>query len=158
MNVVIRRARSTYTGTPGRLRTDQGFECDTLELPWKDNKRGESCIMAGTYMGWIWHSPTLGRDVIRLEDRNGRKDCMIHNGTWAGDVMADIDGDGHAGDLLTQVHGCTLTGRGYGEILRKDGGAQFGIMHSRDTLAELVAHLGPGYHSFTYVWEPGAEP
>lgn len=158
MNVIIRRGISTPTGTPGNLRTDSGFACDTLELPWKDNRRGESCITPDTYMGWIWQSPSMGRAVVRLEDKHGRKDCLIHNGNFAGDTLADIDGDGEAGDLMTHVHGCTLVGMGYGLVRRKDGEMQWGVLSSKDTLARLIDHLGPGHHSFTYIWQPGCAP
>jgi hypothetical protein len=158
MKVIIRRSKCMPTGTVGRLVAEGGFACDTLELPWKDNQRGMSCIKDDSYIGWIWHSPTLGRPVIRLEDKHGRKDCLIHNATWAGDVSLDLDGDGNAGDLITQVHGCTAVGMGYGMIQRKDGEQQFGILSSKDTLARLVEHLGAGQHTFIYVWDAGCEP
>jgi len=158
MDAIIRRGLSAPTGTPGQLRTANGFACDTLELPWKDNLRGQSCIIADTYVGWIWQSPSMGRAVIRLEDKHGRQDCLIHNGNFAGDVMADVDGDGQAGDLTTQVHGCTLVGMGYGMIRRADGELQWGVLSSKDTLARLIQHMGPGIHSFTYVWQGGCSP
>jgi len=155
----IRRGKSQPWGTPGKLVSNAGFMCDTLELPWRNNLRGVSCIVApDSYIGYPWESPTLGRTVIRLIDKNGRKDCLLHNGTWAGDTGLDIDGDGKAGDLVTQVHGCTLVGRGFGMIQRPDGAMQMGIYKSKDTLAELIKHFGPGQHSFLYLWDPGCEP
>lgn len=158
MKIIIRRRKSGSDGTPGRLVTDAGFACDTLELPWKDNQRGMSCVKPDSYLGWIWGSPSMGRPVIRLEDKHGRRDCLIHNGNFAGDVTIDLDGDGGAGDLITQVHGCTLVGMGYGDIARPDGELQFGILSSKDTLARLVDHLGPGQHTFIYTWDEGCEP
>lgn len=158
MKGVITRGTQADTGTPGRLILEDGFSCDTLELPWRDNQRGLSCIRPApggepeTYLAWIWQSPSMGRPVVRLEDKHGRKDCLVHNGTWAGDVMLDVDGDGEAGDLITQVHGCTLVGMGFGMIQRKDGKMQWGVLSSKDTLAKLVAHLGDGMHELTYRW------
>lgn len=154
----VRRDKSQAWGTPGQLVTQDGFVCDTLELPWRDNRRGESCIVADSYSGWVWASPSLKRLVVRLENKHGRMDCLMHNGTWAGDTLVDVDGDGHGGDLITQVHGCTLVGRGYADIARPDGKLQRGILHSKDTLAELVAHLGPGTHTFMYLWNDGCAP
>lgn len=124
--------------------------CDTLELPWKDNERGVSCITADSYIGWIWHSPSMGRPVVRLEDKHGRRDCLIHNGNFAGDVDAG---------LITQVHGCTEVGMGYGVIPTPDGkGTQWGVLSSKDTLARLINHLGSGQHEFIYSWDVGCEP
>lgn len=154
---IIRRKKGQDWGTPGTLRSDRGFVCDTLELPWKNNQRGVSCIIADTYMGWLWQSPTMGRTVVRLEDKHGRRDCLIHNGNWAGDTSIDDNLDGVA-DYITQINGCTLVGMGYAMIERKDGALQMGILSSKPMLAKLVEHLGPGHHTFTYVWEDGAAP
>ncbi|WP_045739420.1 DUF5675 family protein [Xanthomonas sp. MUS 060] len=63
---------------PGELvaTNDAGhaFTCDTLELPWQDNAPGVSCIMNDHYSATIWHSDHLDCDVLRLEDKHGRKD------------------------------------------------------------------------------------
>lgn len=158
MIATVRRGLSLPWGTPGKLVTSRGFACDTLELPWRDNRRGESCIIADAYNGWLWDSPMLKRTVVRLENKHGRQDCLIHNGNFAGDTLLDIDGDGHGGDLVTNVHGCTLVGVGYGDIQNKAGEMQRGILHSKDTLAELVEHLGPGTHTFIYLWNDGCQP
>lgn len=158
MKVKVLRSRSLIHGTPGRLTTENGFSCDTLELPWEDNKRGISCIKAGIYKGWLWESPTMHRTVVRLEDKNGRKDCLLHNANFAGDQTIDVDYDG-VPDEFTQIHGCTAVGMGYGLVSRPDTKAmQMGILSSKDTLARLVAHLGPGTHEFEYAWEEGANP
>lgn len=142
-------------GTPGTLRTEKGFSCDTLELPWAGNRRGVSCIMSDIYLAWLWYSPTMHRMVVRLEDKHGRKDCLIHNGNFAGDQELDENQDGKP-DLFTQIHGCTEVGRGFDEIALPDGsGKQTGILRSKDTLAELVAHLGDGTHQFEYQWAEG---
>lgn len=154
---IIRRKKGQPWGTPGTLRSDRGFACDTLELPWKNNQRGVSCIIADTYMGWVWQSPTMGRAVVRLEDKHGRRDCLIHNGNWAGDTSIDDNIDGKP-DFVTQIHGCTEVGQGFGMIVRPDGTPQMGILSSKPTLALLVAHLGAGHHTFTYQWEDGCEP
>lgn len=143
--VLRRRDLTGPLGTPGALVLENGFRCDSLELEWANNARGKSCILPGpsdaepqTYRGRVWWSPTLERLVIRYEDKNQRKDCLVHNGNFAART-ADLDGDGVA--EVTQVHGCTEVGRGYGEILRKDGRKQWGIKVSGPTLADLVASL-----------------
>ena len=131
INGVIFRGQESKDGTPGVLTLDNTFTCDTLELPWRNNQRGVSCIRPDTYRGWVWESPTMGHKVIRLEDKNGRADCLIHNGIWAGDTL---EGE------TTHVHGCTLVGHGYGVITWK-GVTQWGIYDGIKTLADLIESL-----------------
>ena len=158
---IVVRQRSSPTGTPGSLVLGM-FACNTLELPWHDNKKGVSCIVADSYRGRVWFSPTMNRNVIRLEDKHGRADCLIHAGNFAADQI-DLDGDG--APEITQVHGCTEVGRGYGDILRKDGKTQWGIKSSGVTLVALIELLADplepsGYHEveITYTWDKGCEP
>ncbi len=169
----ILRRKFTDFGTPARVTLDDGWHCDSLELPWASNQRGISCIKADTYRGWLWWSPKFRRWVIRLEDKHGRFDCLLHNGNFAGDASKG---------LLTQVQGCTLIGRGYADIgmpnhgegythLDVLDGTQFGISASRVTLDELIRQLGGDLTLpkdqkqpddtdvlVTYRWEEGARP
>lgn len=154
------RQRSTPLGTAGTLVLENGFHCDTQELPWHDNERGVSCTMADIYHGRVWWSPTLKRHVIRFDDKNGRKDCLIHNGNFAADAV-DQDGDG--APEVTQVHGCTEVGRGYGEIQRPDGRIQHGVLNSAVTLKALIDNLEDaeqpgGFHEveIAYEWAEGS--
>jgi hypothetical protein len=171
VNGSVVREKSKPLGTPGSMRLDNGFSCDTLELPWHNNERGKSCTLADSYHGTVWHSPMLKRLVIRLDDKNGRRDCLVHNGNFAADE-ADIDGDGAS--EVTQVHGCTEVGRGYGSIMRKDGKMQWGILGSGKTLQELIDSLrdeprpvvvmpdgfAKGFNSvlLVYSWKEGCAP
>lgn len=162
------RKRSTPLGTPGHLAMPL-FACETLELPWHNNERGRSCTAPGVDRGKVWYSPTLKRLVIRYADRNSRQNCLIHNGNWAAEER-DIDGDGVP--EITQIHGCTEVGNGYGDILRKDGRTQWGIKLSGAVLAALIDSLecdvaqadtvidGKGYHDvqIAYSWADGCEP
>jgi hypothetical protein len=168
------RGESTPFGTPGRMALENDFRCDTLELGWHNNERGKSCTKADTYRGKVWWSPSLKRLVIRFEDKHGRKDCLVHNGNFAGEER-DIDGDGAA--EVTQIHGCTLVGVGHGDVQRKDGKMQFGIKQSGSTLAALIESLrvkdlseadtviemnsdGHGFHDveIQYRWGDGCAP
>lgn len=169
----VLRQRSTPLGTPGRLTMDNGFVCDTQELAWHDNERGKSCTAPGVDKGKVWYSPTLKRLVIRFEDRNGRKDVLIHHGNFAADAQ-DLDGDGQ--QEVSDVHGCTETGLGFGEVMRKDGKMQWGIKNSGATLKGLIDSLRcdpaeadtvvevdgvqQGFHDveITYEWAEGAAP
>lgn len=152
MEIFVKRNKSTDDGTPGKLTVPEiNFSCDTLELPWRNNKRGESCIIPDTYSATPWFSPTLKVNVLRLEDKHGRKDCLVHNGNFAGDEKKG---------KKTQVHGCTEVGRGYAQIALPDNKEkkQFGICSSKPTLKELVEAVGEGPHTITYTWNEGCEP
>lgn len=159
INGSIVRQQSTPEGTPGALILENGFNCNTLELPWKNNQRGVSCTDVGTDHGRVWFSPTMNRLVIRYADRNGRFDCLIHTGNWAGEAPGD----------RTDVHGCTLVGYGYGMIERPDGVQQWGILRTREALKALLQSLlTPGadpalpesYEDVVieYRWAEGCEP
>lgn len=157
MKVQVTRNPSTHSGTPGWLRTEEEFTCNTLELPWKENKKGLSCIEAGTYFGKVEYHSKYGHDIIRLEDKNGRKGILFHNGTFAGDVEVDADHDSQP-DYVSQVQGCIEVGDNFALMTRKDGKQQLGIVHSVATLTKLTAHLGPGRHEFLFQWAEGCAP
>lgn len=152
IQVVRSTSKTSPDGTPGQLDSGEGFTCDTLELQWNDNERGTSCIKPApndepeTYTASIWHSDNLGRDVVRLENKYGRFDCLLHNATWAGEATGET----------TQIHGCTAVGKGYAKVTRPDGVAQFGILHSKNTIDALVAHIkeqvGDAQFTVTYSW------
>ena len=148
----IVRQKSTIHGTPGTLTTSAGFQCDTLELPWEDNKSGISCIMTDIYGATIWNSPTLDRDVVRLEDKHGRKDCLLHNANWGGEGVGDV----------TQIHGCTAIGSGYGDLQNSKGNMQFAILNSGKTLDKLIAHIKEfaedSPFTVAYYWAEGCAP
>ena len=154
IQIVRSKSRMTAEGTPGSLDSGMGFTCDTLELEWNNNAPDTSCIMPApedppeTYNASIVMSPHLGREVIRLEDKNGRTGIEIHNGNFAGEAPGDI----------SQVLGCTEVGKGYGQITRPVDGAvtQFGIMNSVVTLTALIEHIKANVpdnaFTVTYSW------
>ena len=153
MNITITRKQSTSSGTPGNLTAVNPagdiFTCATLELPWQDNTPGISCIINDSYSASIWHSDHLDCDVLRLQDKHGRQNCLIHCGNFAGDVSQGME---------TQVHGCTLVGSRYGALANDDGSAQMAILNSRATLAQLIEFVGAGEHTIDYQWTHGCEP
>jgi hypothetical protein len=165
----VLRQQSTNDGTPGVLTLENLFTCDTLELPWENNERGRSCIITDTYRAALWRSPHLGssnhkmvkradgtefdlyRMVYRFEDKHGRKDCLVHNANFAGEVTVGEE---------TQLHGCTAPGRGYGDLWRTDGVArkQFAILASVRTLEDLIIACAGEDLELTYRWAEGCEP
>lgn len=89
--------------TYSRIRTDSGFHCFGLELPWRGNENDISCIPEGKYDGYIRYSPNQKRDVITLRDVPDRTWINIEVGNYTrnilgclivGDGIRDIDNDG----------------------------------------------------------------
>lgn len=158
LQAVVTRRKSTDFGTPGELQVYMGdlvpvFTCDTLEKQWAGNKSGVSCTKADTYLCKRVFSEHFGKQIWRLEDKHGRVACEIHNGNFAGNESLGYE---------TQVHGCTLVGRGYAQVERNDGkkpSPQYGIINSKVTLlALMVATKDADELEILYQWADGCAP
>lgn len=107
MEVKIVRTFPSDKQTLGKLFVINGdmieFECHTLELTWKDNKKDVSCIPTGTYRikkrfsekyKEHWHVQDVPeRDMILIHFGNFNKDtrgCIL-----VGLGLADINKDGY---------------------------------------------------------------
>lgn len=89
-------------GTNGTLRADGMFLCFTIELPWKENLRGISCIPEGRYRLETRYTPHRGNH-IHVQNVPGRSLILLHPASHA----------------LTDLQGCIapvfrLTGQGKG--------------------------------------------
>lgn len=81
----ITRTRSLKTCTVGTLHiqtTNLVWRCKTLELPWLDNKPGESCIPAGKYVCRRVKSSKFG-ETFQVCDVPGRVGILFHAGNSA---------------------------------------------------------------------------
>lgn len=91
-------------GTWGVLMIPQQYECQTIELPWRDNKPNISCLPLGDSYRLIWDkSPKFQRMMFLIaEDIPDRGGFRVHSGNFAGDI-----------DKGFQSHslGCPLLGR-----------------------------------------------
>ena len=77
--------------TLGTMFDDAGEKvCETLELPWRGNQRGISCIPEGTYECKLAHSPSRGYAVYWLQNVPGRQDVQIHIGNFPKDIRGCI--------------------------------------------------------------------
>ena len=73
----------------GRL-TYKGFQCFTLELPYKDNQRNISCIPpASGYVGRKHVSPKNG-ECISINNVFHRTHIQIHKGNFTSDIEGCI--------------------------------------------------------------------
>ena len=105
MELLIER---TYgdNGTNGDLSVDGSPRCHTIELPWKNNQHGISCIPEGRYKLTKNQSAHLGRTLL-INDVPERSECLVHA----------------ANNALLELRGCiapvtTLTGEGTGDASR----------------------------------------
>ena len=112
--------------TLGKLVLADGWECYTLELPWRRNERRKSCIPDGSYRLARRESPLITR-ITRDEFREGyevvpvadRSHIMLHHGNWA-----------------RNSDGCILVGR---EPTAIQG--ELGVPNSLATFRELMKRL-----------------
>jgi len=78
--------------TEGELYVDGELICLTLEHPWRDNKKGISCVPEGEY-------------------RLSKFESIKHPNTYHVDNVPDRTGIlFHVGNGLGDTHGCILTG------------------------------------------------
>lgn len=119
MHIVITRNKNEDKQTLGNL-SCRNFKCYTLELPWKNNKRGVSCIPVGKYKVVKRSSEKYGNH-LHILDVKGRSFILIHSGNYH-----------------TQIQGCILVGDNLVDI-NKDGYKD--VTNSTKTLEKLVNML-----------------
>ena len=116
MMLTIKRIASRADGMFGVLLAEDVPFALTLERPWRDNRKGESCIPSGRYLCTRVNSPKFG---LTWEVRNvpDRSHILFH-----------------AGNVWQDSHGCILVGEAYRTW--SDGSTSIG--DSRAGLAELM--------------------
>lgn len=87
MKLILRRSEYKDDVTLGELLQDNKHLCYTLEEPWKDNKRGISCIPTGNYICRP-HDGSKFKDVWQICNVKDRTAILIHTGN----TTADIEG------------------------------------------------------------------
>ena len=90
MKMRLIRDDQTDVRTLGTIFDGDERVCETLELPWRGNKRGVSCIPEGSYECKLAPSPSRGYEVYWLQDVPGRKDVQIHIGNFPKDIRGCI--------------------------------------------------------------------
>ena len=83
----LQRDSQDAVRTLGRLIRDDGtVQCVTLELPWRDNAHGVSCIPAGIYKAFRFNSPHIGYELFQLANVPDRVGIDIHIGNFPKDT------------------------------------------------------------------------
>lgn len=105
ITLYLKREPSTDDGTFGVLQFPDGTSLMTLELPWRDNKTGISCIPAGSYKCKKRATTNFGfaYEVMGVPQRSA---ILIHAGN-----SARVSDDGKR----PNTQGCILLGLGRGK-------------------------------------------
>lgn len=114
--LLLLRTTETEASTSGILLGPSGMKLRlfSLELPWRNNLRAQSCIPEGTYEV-KWHlSPKFGW-VYKVQNVPNRSEILIHAGNWP-----------------KNTSGCILLGKSFS----KDA-----IWNSRSAIQELSGVL-----------------
>jgi hypothetical protein len=124
-DLVLRRVSQNDFATYGVLVRDSTAFVTTLERPWKENARRESCIPAGTYLCRRVKSPKFGDtfEIVGVPDRSA---ILFHKG-----------------NLPTDSLGCILIGESFNPV-----GGKPGITSSAEGFAEFLK-LQKGVNTFT---------
>ena len=102
VELLVNRNKQDKVQTLGLLSVG-GFECHTLELPWRRNRVNVSRIPEGEYIAVPHVSPKFGNSIW-LPEVPDRTEILVHWGNFfrntlgcilVGRTLFDIDGDGH---------------------------------------------------------------
>ena len=83
------RYESTQYATFGLLIDSDRVVANTIERPWKHNKRDESCIPTGIYKVVRHNSPKFG-DCFHVLDVENRDHILFHVGNYPHDTLGCI--------------------------------------------------------------------
>lgn len=129
MKVIITRDKNSAKQIIGTLTLNDNegnklFTCKTLELPWNENKKNESCIPLGNYKVSPRQSAKYNKHY-HIENVPGRSFILIH-----------------IGNFYTQTKGCILVGKGIAD-LNADGYKD--VTSSKETLQKLLKLAPNGF-------------
>jgi hypothetical protein len=147
--LVIERGASTDSGTFGIAKMG-ALTWHSLELPWRDNAHGISCIPAGIYRAtWIdaaeLGAPHLGM-VYHVLNVPGRTGILLHKANWAGDVAKGLHSD---------LEGCLSIGESIGQLETPAGVLQDAIERSGPAFVDLLLLTGGEDIEVVIRWQAG---
>lgn len=122
----LKRVSNTDDGVFGVLLDGATPFAITLENPWRDNKKNESCIPIGLYRCERVLSRKFGHtfEVIAVQ---GRSNILFHKGNLEDDTLGCI----LVGEQFETLNGKTAilqSGKGYGEFMdRLNGEDRFAL-------------------------------
>lgn len=135
-DLILIRHKSDGMATQGELHRAPapGFLCYTLELPWRNNERGRSCI-------------PVGRWALSLRGEGGFHERYRKRWPeWHQEMVEVIVPDRkwilfHTGNTHHHTDGCILVGEQKGRDTTPDGDGALAVWGSRDAYQELYPIL-----------------
>ena len=116
--MLLIREKTTSQATYGTLKVDD-FECKTVELAYRGNKRNISCIPKGNYKYRVLNSSRAFKyqhiEIMGVPNRHGIKI--------------------HVANFVSQLKGCIAVGKIHADI---DNDGIIDVTSSKDTLQELL--------------------
>lgn len=126
--IVIHRVTQIEAGTFGLLMVDTTLPiCNTLELPWLNNKPFLSCPPLGSWVMNRFQSPKYG-DVFEIICK-GRDKLLLH---WGNTVVDNPNTEKNE----KQSDGCVILGEGIDPV--NDG---YGVTNSKAAFQEFMGRL-----------------
>lgn len=124
--IILERFAYTPIGTFGKLFYDD-FTCYTVERPWLNNSKGESCIPEGDY-DLVWHdSPKFGKTlavkggtVAVYEDGVAKRSAILI----------------HPANVMDDLNGCIGLGNELGFYKQK-----WAVLNSKKTVADFLQQV-----------------
>jgi len=95
-----------------------------IELPWKNNKRNISCILAGTYRAIAVRRYSNRKYALWIQDVPGRSEIMVHTANFVRSLL-----------------GCLAPGREFKDI---DNDGLIDVSASQDTMDEIQKYIPLG--------------
>lgn len=93
------------------------FSCNTLELPYLENKRNISCVPIGEYKCVLEYSDRFKKNLWELKNVPNRSECKFHSANY-----------------FKQLNGCIALGSDFKDI-NSDGWKD--IINSKNTMDEF---------------------
>jgi hypothetical protein len=149
VTLTILRTATGDEGTQSKVTLDGGGAWLGLELPWRDNHVGLSCIPAGEYKAALLYSPDFARPLYHVLAVPGRTSILIHPGNWAGDVMKGLKSD---------VKGCILLGHSFGTLAVSGPTGQLALIASGMAVSEFMAVARGEPLDVVVTWAEGVNP
>lgn len=140
-NAILQREKSSDGGTFGKLTLPDGTSYNTLELPWRNNESGKSCIPPGTYKVETRNSPKFGPGTYEVKGVPGRTAILIHSGNYAGNVDKG---------QKSNVEGCILLG-----LSRNTQSGQPMIQESKAAMKAFTEKMGGRPFTLTVISAEG---
>jgi hypothetical protein len=117
LELELLRDEFNETETLGKLSINGTYECETLELPWKDNERRVSCIPEGRYRICERYSDRFDNH-LHINDVPARNLILIHPGNMHTDILGCILPGEKRGELKGK-RAVLLSKRAMGKLMKK---------------------------------------